>query len=233
MWKTDSIYLLVFVSGLVGGFGHCAGMCGPVVAALSMGATGVGRAGWLPHLLFSLGRTTTYAIVGGMMGFLGSFSGVAAPARPYQHVIMAALGCLMILLGLGTARVPILSRIAGAGFLSGCTERIRRLIRFISGAPGESLFFPAGMAIGLIPCGLSYTAYIGAAAAGIDAPNAAVGFLRGAALLLLFGAGTSPALILVARIAAAIPLRLRLHAHLIAAACMILAGSLFLIRAVR
>lgn len=233
MWKTDSIYLLVFVSGLVGGFGHCAGMCGPVVAALSMGAAGIGQTGWLPHLLFSLGRTTTYAIVGGMMGLFGSFSGVAAQARPLQHVIMAALGSLMILLGLGTARVPVLSRIERAVCLSGFTERIQQLVRFISAAPGKSLFFPAGMAIGLIPCGLSYTAYIGAAAAGVDAPNAAIGFLRGAALLLLFGVGTSPALFLVARIAAAIPPRLRLHAHLIAAACMILAGSLFLVKAVR
>jgi hypothetical protein len=89
------------------------------------------------------------------------------------------------------------------------------------------------MALGFIPCGLSYTAYVAAAAAGADAPNGAEGFLRGALLLLLFGAGTSPALLLIGRIARFIPVRVRLHAHRLAALCMIVVGTLFIYRALR
>ncbi|MBI5848066.1 MAG: sulfite exporter TauE/SafE family protein [Nitrospirae bacterium] len=36
MLASDSIYLLMLGSGLLGGLGHCSGMCGPIVATYAL-----------------------------------------------------------------------------------------------------------------------------------------------------------------------------------------------------
>ena len=60
----------MLLAGLAGGFGHCISMCGPLVAALSVGEP---RQGFLHHLLYNLGRVTTYSILGAIVGLSGSF----------------------------------------------------------------------------------------------------------------------------------------------------------------
>jgi hypothetical protein len=232
------VYLLVFGSGVIGGFGHCAGMCGPLVAALSAGTMRSDRRRWLPQVLFNLGRVTTYALIGGIMGLIGSFPQVIDPLRGFQHLVTAALGALMVLLGIASFRLP---SAPGFGYASQprralarrLTAAVQRVISFAAQSPGYGTSFPVGMALGFIPCGLSYTAYVAAAAVGADAPNGAEGFLRGALLLSLFGVGTSPALFLIGGMAGLIPDRMRLHAGRLAALCMVVAGTLFLYRALR
>jgi hypothetical protein len=238
MWPADSVYVLVFSSGVIGGFGHCAGMCGPLVGALSLGIVRSDRRRWLPQVLFNLGRMTTYSVLGGIMGLIGSFAQVIDPLLGFQHLLMAVLGSLMVLLGIAASRFPA---VAGFGDASrpcralarGLAAAVQRIIAFAAQSPGHGVLFPVGMALGFIPCGLSYTAYVAAAAAGADAPNGAEGFLRGALLLLLFGAGTSPALLVIGGMAGLIPARMRGHASRLAALCMVVVGTLFIYRALR
>ena len=75
-WPTDSLPWILFVAGLVGGAGHCVGMCGPLVAGYAI--TLRDRTATLPHLFFHLGRVTTYGFAGGIVGASGSFVRVAA-----------------------------------------------------------------------------------------------------------------------------------------------------------
>ncbi|MDP2135862.1 MAG: sulfite exporter TauE/SafE family protein, partial [Sulfuritalea sp.] len=70
----DSGFFAVFLIGLLGGV-HCAGMCGGIVSALSLqmpGKSGSGGAAWTIHLAYNLGRISSYAVAGALMGALGS-----------------------------------------------------------------------------------------------------------------------------------------------------------------
>src|SRR5512145_194571 len=98
MWLTESTYPLLFASGLFGGVGHCVGMCGPLVAAFSFNRAEGGGIG--PHLLYHLGRVTTYSMLGGVAGFTGSLLDVAAVIAPYQRAVLTATGILIALAGL-------------------------------------------------------------------------------------------------------------------------------------
>ncbi|RMF69040.1 MAG: sulfite exporter TauE/SafE family protein, partial [Alphaproteobacteria bacterium] len=67
---TESVLTMAFVTGLLGS-GHCIGMCGGLVTALSVTETGR-RGGWPFQLLYHLGRTMTYVGLGALIGWLGS-----------------------------------------------------------------------------------------------------------------------------------------------------------------
>jgi sulfite exporter TauE/SafE len=101
MWSTETIYFILFSSGLTVGFGHCIGMCGPIVASLSL--TLKGRRVIVPHLLYNTGRITTYALLGGVMGATGSFTSVAARIASLQKGVMIFTGILIIVMGLAMA----------------------------------------------------------------------------------------------------------------------------------
>jgi sulfite exporter TauE/SafE len=58
MLSTETIYFVLFTTGLTVGFGHCIGMCGPIVVSLSLSLKG--RSVVVPHLLYNGGRITTY-----------------------------------------------------------------------------------------------------------------------------------------------------------------------------
>ena len=63
----SKIYVLVFMTGLTGGVGHCVGMCGPIVASYSIALS---SRSFLPHLLYGFGRVTTYAFLGATLGLI-------------------------------------------------------------------------------------------------------------------------------------------------------------------
>lgn len=181
---TDAV-AMAFVTGLLGGFGHCIGMCGPLVGsfALATGALGPRRS-LAGQLAYHGGRITTYAILGAVMGLTGSFVNVAGRLAGVQDVVAVVAGVLMILLGLGAAGV--------SGALKSLEARASaRVVRFVRGllsGGGPGRLYPTGLALGLLPCGLSWTMFLGAAATG-SVPE-------GLLLALAFGIGTVPALLL-------------------------------------
>ncbi|MGE5753568.1 MAG: sulfite exporter TauE/SafE family protein, partial [Deltaproteobacteria bacterium] len=190
MSPTESVYPLLFVSGLLGGFGHCAGMCGPLVGAFSL-CLGERRQ-FAPHLLFHLGRVTTYSMVGGAAGLAGSFLGITAGLGRFQEAIAVGAGLLVVLAGLALGGwLPRLRPSPDAGGPPGIMSRIARFARE-SGGPG--VFYPMGLILGFLPCGMVYAALLAAARAGMEAGSPASGFLRGFLAMALFGAGTIPSL---------------------------------------
>ena len=224
MFSIDSVYPLMFVSGFFGGFGHCIGMCGPVVAAHALNT---GGRSLVPQCLYNLGRITTYGIVGGLMGLTGSFAGVIHPMENFQNILMAAIGFVMVLMGLAVGGwLPVGIGRSGCGW-----SRLGALVKYVTEAGGVGAFFPMGLVLGFIPCGMSYTAFIAAAGAGVHAGSQAEGFLKGMFMLLLFGLGTAPALLLLGSIITVLGQKARLKLYRASSLAMIVAGVVFIYRA--
>ncbi len=181
-------YLLALTTGLTGGFGHCIGMCGPLVTMTALhtahSAAGARPATTLlPQLLYHAGRITTYVTIGSLMGLAGSFLNVATRIVGIQNGVMILAGLVMTVMGLGVAGIA-----GGTKWIERHNTSVLRAAKNLLASPSRARYYPLGLVMGLLPCGLSYTVFI--AAAGTGTPAA------GAATLLAFGAGTVPALLL-------------------------------------
>ncbi|MGD8833493.1 MAG: sulfite exporter TauE/SafE family protein [Desulfobacteraceae bacterium] len=230
MFNINSVYFLMFTSGFLGGFGHCIGMCGPIVASYCMA---VKSRGLLAHLLFNYGRVTTYTILGGIMGVTGSFLSTVSHIQQFQKGIMIFAGVAIIMMGLGLAGWLPLGWVSGRRnqTLSAPTSFfINKMRRIFSGELPSGAFYPMGLATGLIPCGLVYTALITAARAAMEAPNPLMGGLKGMLMMFLFGLGTLPALVMFAKIVNVISIKMRSRLYKLAAVVMIAMGIVFLVR---
>jgi sulfite exporter TauE/SafE len=192
--------------GLLGG-AHCLGMCGPLVTTYAdrldaagdggarrggpaVGPFGTGAAG--QQTLFNLGRTLSYAVVGGVMGALGGVlidaATLAAVGTPVRVVVGLLAGTVVLAVGVGYltgGRNGVLARVGHPPLVGAAFARVHgalgdRLDALATG-PGVVLL---GAVHGLLPCPLLYPAYLYAVASG----SALVGALSLAAL----GAGTVP-----------------------------------------
>ncbi len=220
--------IAMLAAGLFGGFGHCIGMCGPVVAALSLGEA---RKGVLHLLLYNLGRVTTYALLGALLGFTGSFVGLTSSIATLQTAVMALSGLFIVVMGLASAGwLPF-----GKALLS-CAPAmplIRKAMELFRGPRSTGAWFPMGVALGFLPCGLVYTAMLTAARAAMEAPDHFSGLATGGLLMLLFGIGTIPPLLMVGKAAALLGETARRRFYRIASIVMVATGAWFIYGAFR
>lgn len=171
--------------GLLGG-AHCLGMCGGLISAVTLARP----EGGLPAQIgYNLGRVASYACAGAIAGTAGSLGQVVGALIPAQTMLLVVANAVVILLGLS---------LAGQGSLAATLESaggmIWRLVRRAGGGvlPGRESHFGAlralalGAVWGWVPCGLVYSALALALVSG-DA-------MRGAGIMLAFGAGTLPSL---------------------------------------
>jgi sulfite exporter TauE/SafE len=124
----------------------------------------------------------------------------------------------MVLMGLGAAGlVPTArraeERVAGKVF---------RAVRALVEGGGAGRHYALGLTLGFLPCGLSYSAFVGSAATG--------GLPQGLLFALAFALGTVPALLLVGATAAALSPRLRGTLRRAGGVAVALAGALFVLR---
>jgi len=229
MSSIESLYIVFLVSGFTVGFGHCIGMCGPIVVSLSLNLKQNNVI--VPHLLYNAGRTVTYAVLGGIMGVTGAFTQVTAGIFGIQKAAMIFAGVLIVVLGLAMSGWVPLGRIFMdssrlAGFISRGYQKLTRVT-------STAAYFPTGLLLGLLPCGPVYTALIAAARAGMEAESPVNGALSGAGLMISFGVGTIPALLLVAKLAGMGWLKNRSVIYKAGAVLMILVGIYFIVRGVR
>lgn len=180
----------MFVLGLLG-TGHCIGMCGPLVFVFP------GRTGrFSAHLWYHGGRILTYSLVGGLMGGIGAAmvriaagTGSDPLAWMARTQVCFSLAAAVFLLVFGLVRVGL---IAEPPWLTlDDPQRIPafgRLMRMTGKNNTGNQFF-LGLALGLLPCGLSFAAFARALAA--------TGPMAGMAMLAAFGAGTLPGLLLI------------------------------------
>lgn len=184
--------------GLLQGFLHCTGMCGPFVLAFSMstqsrlesgGKTHPPRRVIETHLAHNLGRILSFAVLGAIFGFLGHFVNTAGHITGLDAAAGILGGVMMLFWAFDELRTG-----HGGSFMEkwsllqwGPVKKVfRRLMRTRS--PRESFF--AGLILGIHPCGLIFAMLLSAAATGSP--------VSGALILLVFGVGTSPALLSVA-----------------------------------
>ncbi len=108
----DSGFLAVFLVGLLGGV-HCAGMCGGIVSALTVqmpaqtASPGTVPA-WTLHLAYNLGRITSYAVAGALLGALGSLGLLLNNALTFGDPLsfgQASAGAALVAMKAGHDRV--------------------------------------------------------------------------------------------------------------------------------
>ena len=174
-----------FVVGLLGGV-HCVGMCGGIVGALSFGLPGERN---LPILLaYNVGRISSYTLAGALMGALGFYFSGLLPVQTAQRVLLSFAGLFLILMGLYLAGWwNVLSRVERAGGV--LWRRIEPLGRGLLPVRSVRHGLLLGLLWGWLPCGLVYSALVWTVSAG--------GALDGALLMLAFGLGTLPNLLLM------------------------------------
>ena len=213
------------------GFGHCLGMCGPIVASLALSSEGRSGSVLLPHLLYNFGRMTTYGVLGGIMGMTGSFARVTVSIASLQKGVMIFAAALIVAMGLAMAdRIP-LSKIFGDYHHPGGT--LARGFRRLSAERSTAAYYPLGLLLGLLPCGPVYTALVAAARAGMEAGTSLEGFFLGMGLMFSFGLGTVPSLLLVAKLADLGWVKRRQVIYRASSILMIILGVYFVIRAIR
>jgi sulfite exporter TauE/SafE len=165
-------------------------MCGGIVSALTLQMPGQRTDStpvWLIHLMYNLGRISSYAIAGAAMGALGSLGLLLNNALPVQMTLYIAANLMMIALGLyltGVTGALAFTERAGQWLW----RRVQPLTRRFLPVRGPAQAFPLGLLWGWLPCGLVYSVLAMALLTGSAT--------RGAATLLAFGLGTLPNLML-------------------------------------
>ena len=184
----EAILVSAFTMGLMGA-GHCAGMCGGIATALSFGARQASHRTALAMLpivsAYNVGRLTSYALAGALFGWIGSLGwSLLTPddAVRYSRYIgfgfMLALGLYLTGWWQGLAYLERLGSLVW--------RRIEPLGRRFLPVTRPDQAALVGLVWGWLPCGMVYTGLSWAFASG--------GALKGAYIMLAFGAGTLPAL---------------------------------------
>ena len=177
-FSSNVSYGLLFSVGLLTGF-HCVGMCGALVLGYTTRSTREGKLRYSGHLLYGLGKTISYTVIGALFGLAGAILSFTPQIRGY--VGMAA-GAFLLVFGLSLMNIwPGLHhfRIKAPPFL----------LKFI-GTQSRKYGHPfvIGLLNGLmIICGPLQAMYIMAAGTGSA--------LQGAKLMLIFGLGTLPVML--------------------------------------
>lgn len=167
-----SLYLFLAL-GFIGST-HCVGMCGPFV----LGYTRAENNSWYSHVLYGLGRATTYAF----MGFVASIFGeVLQQLVGVRAVILILAGLIMLYLSLGQLHLLPIRLLPIQNW-----RWYQKSIRLLFSSNTWYRTYPLGVLLGFIPCGLTASAL----SLAITQPvaSATLG-------MFIFGLGTMPAMV--------------------------------------
>jgi len=172
------LILALFMAGLVGSAGHCAGMCGPFVLA-QVGARGeLNRLSGATLLPYHLGRGTTYIALGMLL---------AAPFGLLSR--LPQLHWIPVAMLVAAAALFLVQALRGWNLIGGATPGFLKHAGGLFAKPLGWRGYALGVVLGFLPCGLLYAA-LGAAAATADPVAAAAGMLG-------FVLGTMPMLVAI------------------------------------
>jgi sulfite exporter TauE/SafE len=200
--------LPIFLIGLLGSV-HCIGMCGGIVSALSVAAKPPARVirlrlatggivqessrqtylMQLPRVLaYNSGRLFSYAIAGAMAGgmaqsvrVMASLSSLQIGAYWLANLILIALGLHLMGAWRGLSWLEALGQVAW--------RRLQPAIRLLLPMDSLAKALMLGALWGWLPCGMVYSVLLTAMLSG-DA-------LSGATVMLAFGLGTLPMLLML------------------------------------
>lgn len=208
------LLLSALILGLLGG-GHCIGMCGGLMGALTLAIPAEQRQRRLRLLLaYNLGRIASYAVAGLLLGA----AGWALASGPAATVLRTVAGLLLITMGLylagwwgGLTRIESIGRLLWRHL-----EPLARRLLPVRNARRALLL---GCLWGWLPCGLVYSTLLWAASQG----NA----VDSALLMLAFGLGTLPVLLATGLAAERLTLLLRRRGVRIAGGLLVILFGLW------
>ncbi len=206
--------LAAFFVGLVGSL-HCIGMCGPIAVALPVPDSS-NLSFFTGRILYNLGRVVTYSFLGAVFGLLGGRIALAGA----QQVVSIVLGVVIIIAVLLPqkyknffAQHPAIQKLA---------QPLKSNIGMLFKKGTFSAMFLIGILNGFLPCGLVYVALAGAIASG-DA-------ISGAAVMILFGLGTVPAMFAASVFGKFINIGIRTKIRKAVPVLAIILGVIFILR---
>jgi len=177
---------MTFITGLLSS-AHCLGMCGGIISALSLTKDGP-LCGPSCQLLFNLGRVTTYALLGLLVGWLGSALAVKNSIYEITSPLLICSDIFIILIGLGSA--GLFKRLNFS--LLKCTvlrPRLDQAAKMLTTLPTPLAAISLGLLFGFMPCGVLYAMLLTATQSGDR--------LTGCLMMAAFGLGTAPVMLLV------------------------------------
>lgn len=217
-------YLVIFAAGFAGSF-HCIGMCGGFACALGRDPHGQG-ATLQRHLLYNLGRLSTYCFLGALAGALGQVictsQGMTIPLLSSsldtgQRILAIIAGLLMVAMALQFfGLLSGLHRLATGFGGSTLAVSLHNLLK----APGHAAALAFGVFNGFLPCPLVYAF----AAQAASTAGALPGFLTMAS----FGLGTFPAMLLMGGVGYTLAPAWRQRGVWLAGSCILLLGLITL-----
>lgn len=171
---TNTTYLMLFVIGIFTSL-HCVGMCGGIMLSQSITINkGSKFKNLLPSLLYNVGRLTSYTLLGGLVGALGS---VFSLSLSTQASISILAGLFMIIMGFNMSGFKLFRGINLKLPFSNCKSSNKKSSPLI-----------VGLLNGFMPCGPLQTMQLYALASG--------SFLKGASSMFIFGLGTIPLMLI-------------------------------------
>ncbi|RAW44506.1 sulfite exporter TauE/SafE family protein [Halorubrum sp. 48-1-W] len=226
--STEPLSLAVFLLiGLLGG-AHCLGMCGPLVTTYADRMREEGRRSddltvrqVRQHALFNLGRTASYAAIGGLFGTAGSIAFVSGRTvttlATEVHALTGILvGGVIVALGVRYAlRLELHSLpVPGVDRLSGVVTG--RIVPRVDAWVGDWRILGLGSAHGLLPCPLLYPAFLYAFVQGSTA--------GGVVALGTLGVGTVPAMFLFGTVFQSVSTEARIRLHRVLGVAFVVLG---------
>jgi len=198
---TSSLLLAVFLGALVSGW-HCALMCGGIAAAIERQGS-PREVVFTPlqskselfylQLIMHFGRLTTYVLLGAAAAWAGAVLW-QQNVVPIQRPLFAFTSLILLVMGL-----RLLRQRSNSPLLLGKWLGVRVAgywAKYLGSFTGRTSRWFSGMVWGLVPCGLVYSVLPLAFLSG--------DVLTGAGLMLAFGLGTLPNLLLISKFSAAL-----------------------------
>lgn len=183
MFDTIDIAAILSVA-FIGSFGHCIGMCGGFILAYSSAKiepTQSKISQFFLHVIYSLGRISSYVVMGVAFGFIG---GEISYSRTINGYIYFLIGIFMVLMGLSLmGKIRFLTSIESSLAFN---PKIKQIFSFLIKSKTKYSFYFLGVLNGFLPCGLVYFFLVSAIASG--------SWLKGGIIMLIFGLSTLPAL---------------------------------------
>ena len=176
-----TVYTLALMTGFFGS-GHCAGMCGALVAGFFMKTEK--KSVW-PYIAYHFARITMYFIVGITAAFLGVALVSTGLLGHIQGFLQVAIGFFVIILALGIVGLSpwqfsmkyMPTKVLNKVFMSAARR---------GSVLGASM---GGMLNGLMPCPLTFAMAVNAT----TAPS----LIEGGLMMLALGVGTLPTMFVV------------------------------------
>lgn len=179
-------WLAALMIGFIGS-AHCVGMCGGIASAVGLNSL-VQHQRIATTFFYNLGRVSSYMVAGALVG--GAISSAAGVVNDYQLLNWLRLlsAVVMIILALYIGKWW-----QGLVYVEKLGQHLWRHISPLSAKllplPSALHAFPLGLLWGWLPCGLVYSTLTWAAVSGSA--------LNGSLIMLAFGVGTLPSMLLI------------------------------------